>query len=241
MARPTRRSFSRTRPRRRLGGLPAPARGVDSARAARPRRPHRTPERIVILTDDQVTATWAFTATRTSARRTDRFAKDGLTSPGSTAVRSVRPPASFMTGRSPDRRHSHGARRADAATKSRLPKCSGPLGTPRAVRQMASGRQLPPCAQDRASRSLWHQGRRDGQSPTINSYLNPRLWRGGEPVGAQATVPMFFNAARVHGRSPRPALLRVSRHQRAPYPGDRRVCRALCRQRSTTPPRASTA
>ena len=209
MARPTRRSFLKNL------GLGAAALAAacrhqppDLARPMMPARLDAVWERpnvIVILTDDQGYGDVGVHGNvELQTPHLDRFAKDGLDltrfycSPVCAPTR-----ASLMTGRHAYRTGViHTARggakmHGDEITLAEMLRAAGyATGL---FGKWHLGDNYPMRPQDQGfDACLWHKAGGIGQPPDHpNSYLNPRLWRGSEPVEAQGyCTDVFFNAAR---------------------------------------------
>ena len=209
MARPTRRSFLKNLGLG-AGALAAacrhqPAELILPELPARADAPWDRPNVIVILTDDQGYGDVGVHGNpdiRTP--HLDRFAKDGLDFTRFYCCPVCAPTrASFMTGRYHYRTGViHTARggakmHGDEVTLAEMLRAAGyatglfgkwHLGDNYPMRPQDQGFEV----------CLWHKAGGIGQSPdNPNSYLNPRLWRGGEPVQAQGyCTDVFFNAAR---------------------------------------------
>jgi len=173
--------------------------------SARATAPWERPNVIVILTDDQGYGDVGVHGNDPlETPHLDRFAQDGIEfsrfycSPVCAPTR-----ASFMTGRYHYRtgviHTSRGGAKmhADETTLAEMLRAEGyATGL---FGKWHLGDNYPMRPQDQGFETcLWHKSGGIGQAPDKpNPYLNPKLWRNGEPVQAQGyCTDVFFDAAR---------------------------------------------
>jgi arylsulfatase A-like enzyme len=209
MSRPTRRTFLRNLGlgagalaagcRHQPGevSIPEPSAPVDTL--------WKRPNVIVILTDDQGYGDVGVHGNDSiETPHLDRFARDGIDltrfycSPVCAPTR-----ASFMTGRYhyrtgvTDTWHGGAKMHADETTLAEMLRVQGyATGL---FGKWHLGDNYPMRPQDQGfDTCLWHKSGGIGQTPDQpNSYLNPKLWRNGEPIQAEGyCTDVFFEAAR---------------------------------------------